>query len=204
MHVDELRIGPGAVVISLYRGNSASLAFDLSEDLTGRTYLFRSPSPSAAPVLSIVATVAGPLATFAFTGAQTAVLGADDFEFAETTGGADLVVVGGVLRGTDRPGDATTSVLIPTVEGALITLTGSLPGPPGATGPAGPPGSGTRYEHVQASPAGSWPVNHGLGYLPNITVFDLAGSVVLADVTANVLTATVVHATPAAGVAVLT
>jgi hypothetical protein len=55
---------------------------------------------------------------------------------------------------------------------------------------------------TQASPLGSWSITHSLGRLPLIHVY-VGGSEVLADVDADLTTATVTFASPASGVAVL-
>lgn len=42
----------------------------------------------------------------------------------------------------------------------------------GLVGPPGPPGASSAfyYEHIQASPSGSWTIQHNLGKIPNISV----------------------------------
>ena len=62
----------------------------------------------------------------------------------------------------------------------------------GAQGPAGPKGdqglqglpglAGASYEHLQAIPAATWTINHGLGRFPSVTVVDSAGSVVVGNI----------------------
>lgn len=50
-------------------------------------------------------------------------------------------------------------------------------GPPGPAGANGAPGaSGGFFTFTQASPASTWTISHGLGYRPNISVIDSAGS----------------------------
>jgi len=47
----------------------------------------------------------------------------------------------------------------------------------GPTGPTGPQGvSGGSFVFTQASPASTWTIAHNLGYRPNISVVDSAGS----------------------------
>lgn len=58
------------------------------------------------------------------------------------------------------------------------------PGPEGPEGPPGPSGAAaSTYLHVQSVPASTWTINHSLGFYPNVTVFDSAGSQVEGDVT---------------------
>ena len=52
-----------------------------------------------------------------------------------------------------------------------------LEGPIGPTGPAGTPES-VSYVHNQAVSSNNWPIAHNLGWYPNITVVDSAGSIV--------------------------
>jgi hypothetical protein len=53
----------------------------------------------------------------------------------------------------------------------------------GPQGPQGEPGETqvVAYVFTQNSPASSWTINHGLDFVPNITVVDTAGSVVEGD-----------------------
>lgn len=52
----------------------------------------------------------------------------------------------------------------------------------GVTGPQGPKGEagdGTvSYVHIQDTSSDVWTINHGLAFMPNITVVDSAGTVV--------------------------
>lgn len=54
------------------------------------------------------------------------------------------------------------------------------PGEPGPQGPQGPPGAAgsapQAYVHGQAIPSDIWHVVHNLGFYPNVTVVDSAGS----------------------------
>jgi hypothetical protein len=53
---------------------------------------------------------------------------------------------------------------------------------PGPQGPAGPPGSAPQaFTHDQATAADIWTVTHGLGYNPNVTVIDSAGTTQLGE-----------------------
>lgn len=70
-------------------------------------------------------------------------------------------------------------------------------GPPG---PAGPSGAGTTF--TQASPSGTWTINHNLGYRPSVEIIDAGGNEVEATVTHTSLNQTVVtFTTPIAGIA---
>lgn len=53
----------------------------------------------------------------------------------------------------------------------------------GLQGPPGRDGAGVTLTHHQANPAAVWPIVHGLGRFPSVTVVDSAGSTVLGDVT---------------------
>lgn len=55
------------------------------------------------------------------------------------------------------------------------------PGPPGPVGPPGP--TGGNYMHTQSVPASEWVINHNLGFIPNITVLDTLGRIVIGEVT---------------------
>ncbi|CAL4868208.1 hypothetical protein MMA231_02483 [Asticcacaulis sp. MM231] len=68
--------------------------------------------------------------------------------------------------------------LLPVLEGPP-----GEPGPRGLPGEPGPPGDpANRYEHLQASPAVQWTVNHNLGRKPHVSVRSVGGVEVLADV----------------------
>lgn len=41
---------------------------------------------------------------------------------------------------------------------------------------------GAAYEHVQATPAGTWIVNHNLGFRPSVEVYDAGGVEVIAQI----------------------
>lgn len=80
----------------------------------------------------------------------------------------------------------------PGAPGADSTVPGP-PGPPGSDGndgapgiqgPPGAPGSAPQaYVHDQAVPASVWVITHSLGYQPNVTVSDSAGTVTEGDIT---------------------
>lgn len=60
--------------------------------------------------------------------------------------------------------------------------TGSV-GPMGPTGPVGPPGaSGAGFVYLQPVPSLVWTINHNLGFGPSVTVTDIFGTLVEADV----------------------
>lgn len=56
-------------------------------------------------------------------------------------------------------------------------ITVGIPGPAGGGG-----GGGTIFEHVQNSAAATWIINHNLGYFPDIHVYTLGGSEIIAEV----------------------
>jgi hypothetical protein len=73
----------------------------------------------------------------------------------------------------------------------------TLPGPPGPPGPAG-----TGYVHTQAVASNLWVIVHGLGYRPDVQVFNTAGQEVLAAITnIDVNTTNVTPDQPLAGTA---
>jgi hypothetical protein len=54
-------------------------------------------------------------------------------------------------------------------------------GPQGAQGPQGPqgdPSGPVSYTHTQYSASASWSITHNLGYNPNVTVSDSAGTII--------------------------
>ncbi len=72
----------------------------------------------------------------------------------------------------------------------------------GPQGPAGPPGDSAPVTHVQSAPAAAWIISHNLGRIPQVTVLNDAGELVLADVAHSSLTSlTVIHAAPRTGAA---
>ena len=80
------------------------------------------------------------------------------------------------------------------------------PGPQGPPGPQGNPGAagGSVYIHNQSSPAGSWIVNHNLGRLAFISVFNSAGEQIITDIDqSDPNTASISFATPTSGKAVV-
>ena len=64
---------------------------------------------------------------------------------------------------------------------AVVYSDAVLVGPQGPPGPPGAPGGAT-YTHVQATPAASWSITHGLARRPSVTVVDTAGTVVIGNV----------------------
>lgn len=64
----------------------------------------------------------------------------------------------------------------------VVIVTGGK-GEKGDPGEPGEPGSGsTAYTHEQITPAALWTITHGLGFYPNVTVVDSAGSGVEGEV----------------------
>jgi hypothetical protein len=62
----------------------------------------------------------------------------------------------------------------------VVDINAATTGPQGPAGPAGV--SGGNFAFTQASPASTWTISHGLGYRPNISVVDSAGSQVEGNV----------------------
>ena len=64
-----------------------------------------------------------------------------------------------------------------TSASTVVDVNAASVGPQGATGPQGPQGvSGGFFTFTQASPASTWTISHGLGYRPNVSVVDSAGT----------------------------
>lgn len=77
-------------------------------------------------------------------------------------------------------------------------------GPVGPTGPAGVSADAVSYRHIQSVSSNTWQINHNLGWYPNITVVDSAGSVVEGEVDyTNENSLTLLFATPFSGTAYL-
>lgn len=105
---------------------------------------------------------------------------------AETTVTATVAAVEPAATGA---GDRVTQI-------AYIGKQG-VPGPQGDPGPQGNPGppgpAGGTYTHTQGTAAAVWSITHNLGFFPNVTVLDSAGTEVEGDVAyvdANNLTVT--------------
>lgn len=90
------------------------------------------------------------------------------------------------------PPPASSVIVEQTPTSVVIVSTTGLKGDPGPQGepstipgPAGPPGpSGSApqaYTHDQAAPALIWEITHSLGYNPNVTVIDSAGTTQLGE-----------------------
>lgn len=65
--------------------------------------------------------------------------------------------------------------------------------------------SGAAYVFTQSTPASTWTINHNLGYVPSVELFDSGSQEIEADVShPSVNTAVIVFAVPVAGFARLT
>lgn len=70
-----------------------------------------------------------------------------------------------------------------------------------ATGPQGPPG-GAAYVHSQPSSSATWTINHNLGYVPSIELFDSGSQEIEATVThPSINQAVILFTIPSAGFA---
>jgi len=91
-------------------------------------------------------------------------------------GEAATIAVGTVT--TSAPGSSASVTNVGTSENALFNFVL----PRGEQGPQGTPGevqfSDLSYVHTQSIPSTTWTINHGLQFVPNITVVDSAGTVV--------------------------
>jgi hypothetical protein len=74
--------------------------------------------------------------------------------------------------------NVTVSVVNPAANN--ITVAGGAKGDTGA--PGAPGASGGFFAFTQASPSSTWTISHGLGYQPNVSVIDSAGSQVEGNV----------------------
>ena len=85
-----------------------------------------------------------------------------------------------------RPAEVDVRSSRPAIGAVVRARSGvdvAVPTGGGAVGPPGPPGpSGGSYVHHQAVPTAVWTIVHGLGYFPNVTVFDTTGDTVEGDV----------------------
>ena len=67
-----------------------------------------------------------------------------------------------------------------TSASTVVDVSDATTGPQGPAGPTGATGatgaSGGFFTFTQASPASTWTITHNLGYRPNISVVDSAGS----------------------------
>jgi hypothetical protein len=55
------------------------------------------------------------------------------------------------------------------------------------------------HTHTQTTPAATWSIPHTLGFIPTVTVYDSAGRMILADVTASTTVVTVTMGAPDTG-----
>lgn len=80
--------------------------------------------------------------------------------------------------------DPDVVVLDPSPVITVIEI--GIAGPQGPPGPPGPPGSGSGgaagYTHTQGVPASVWTINHALGFVPAVTVFNTLGDVVIGGI----------------------
>ena len=74
---------------------------------------------------------------------------------------------------------AAKSVVVAQPGQSLVVLCGPLLR---VAGSAGGGGSGGLPPHIEPTPKTVWSIAHNLGYRPSVTVTDLAGAVVLAEV----------------------
>lgn len=71
----------------------------------------------------------------------------------------------------------------------------------GIKGPKGDPGSS--YTHTQSTPASTWIINHTLGHVPSVELYDASGNIFFSDVVASSTTVTVTFPSPTSGMAIL-
>lgn len=91
-----------------------------------------------------------------------------------------------------------TLVITTDTETPVVVSSDGAQGPQGEPGLPGAPG-GSRFEHIQASPASDWVIVHGLNIYPSVTVI-VNDDEVEADVHYNSLNSVTVHfASPQSG-----
>lgn len=94
---------------------------------------------------------------------------------------------------TETPIEVTTDgsgEIVVTLNPTTISVEASTTGPQGPSGIQGTVGiqgpAGTSqviyYHHIQASTSNTWEINHNLGWYPNVTVVDSAGTVVEGEI----------------------
>lgn len=77
---------------------------------------------------------------------------------------------------------SANSITTPSGPTGVTTTQRGPAGPQGLQGIQGPTGSSAEtYVHNQGSPSDTWTINHNLGYFPNVSVVDSAGTVVEGD-----------------------
>lgn len=92
-----------------------------------------------------------------------------------------VIVGGGAVKQTleiHDPGAA--GPLGPTGPQGIQGVQG-IQGIQGPTGPQGEPSGPVFYQHTQYTASDTWTINHNLGYAPNVTVADSAGTIVEGD-----------------------
>ena len=74
----------------------------------------------------------------------------------------------------------------------------------GIQGPQGEPSGPVSYTHTQYSASSTWTITHNLGYAPNITVSDSAGTIVEGSISyPNANSVVLTFSAPFAGIAYL-
>jgi hypothetical protein len=110
-----------------------------------------------------------------------------------------------------KPSTDPTPVIVTPASGPTPVVVHTVPSAPAltaiGTGPKGDPGkdadlTAAGYTHHQDTPADTWTVPHSLAFVPNVTVTDTAGSVVIGAVTyVNSTTIQVSFSTAFSGIA---
>lgn len=160
----------------------------------------------------------GGLADFTSNAAGLLVGGLDVYAWDARTGGSRISDILALSGTTTADGGGTHLV---TATGGAISLLGPdgydddglwVSADPSPTAPrlwlralhlsGGGPGTDTRFEWTQATPAATWSIPHPFGRRPVATVY-VAGEVVDADVTATAVNLTVTFPAPTAGTVAL-
>lgn len=84
--------------------------------------------------------------------------------------------------------DSNVGAWVPAIVGAR-----GATGPTGPTGPQGEPSGPVFYEHTQYVASDTWTIIHNLGYPPNVTVSDSAGTIVEGDLQYVDGTSVIIH-----------
>ncbi len=75
-----------------------------------------------------------------------------------------------------------TTVIATPVDAPVLIVTEGLQGPPGGPGVPGPPGVGEAFKHEQLDPATITDIGHGLDRFPSVTLTELDGTIMEAEV----------------------
>jgi hypothetical protein len=97
--------------------------------------------------------------------------------------------------------ESQTDTVVVAETATIVTV--AAPGPQGPPGPAGAVG-GAPFTYIRDTPAATWPISHGLGRYPQVTIVDPLGNRRISDVVyADINNVSVIHSEPLVGAAYL-